>query len=170
MDHGDSMDGKLLVELRGDLLNFGQCHGLVSFVLEVKGAAVFGMVANESVKDNNGALAIPANIGCQCNRVYGVVNQLGDIWGGGGHGYTSPTAYRGQEGNFIAGMKDGVPRRELLIARGDQGRAVLLKFGVAAGVVGKERFDIGLEGEVYGFLGAAGDFFQAAEEQDLEAD
>ena len=67
-------------------------------------------------------------------------------------------------------MKGGVPRRELLIAGGDQRRAILLKFGVTAGVLDKKRFDIGLDRKVNGFLGTPEDFFQAAEKQDLDAD
>jgi hypothetical protein len=53
----------------GDLLNFGQGHGLVGFVLEVEGAAVFGMVADEPVKDNDGAVCAAANISCQSDWV-----------------------------------------------------------------------------------------------------
>ena len=67
-------------------------------------------------------------------------------------------------------MKNGVPWREFLIAGGDQRRAVLFQFGVTAGIVGKKRFDIGLDRKVYGFLGALEDFFQAPEKQDLDAD
>jgi len=128
------------------------------------------MVADESVKDNNGAITIPANMSCQNDWVYGLVNQCGDICGGVGHGYTLATAYRRQKGNFIASMKDGIPCRKFLIAGGDQRRAVLLKVGITAGIVGKKRFDIGLGAEVYGFVGTPGDFFQAAEEQNLDAD
>ena len=39
-----------------------------------------------------------------------------------------------------------------------------------AGVLGKKRFDIGLDRKVYGFLGTPEEFFQAAEKQDLDAD
>ena len=67
-------------------------------------------------------------------------------------------------------MKNGIPRRELLIAGGDQGRAILLKFGVTAGILGKKRFDVGVDGQVYGFAGASGDLFEAAEKQNLDAD
>jgi hypothetical protein len=164
------MDGKLIVEVRGDLLNLGQSHGLVSLVLEVEGAAVSGMVADESVKDNYRAVSIAANLSSQGGRIYGFVNQRSDIGGGRRHGYTSATAYGWQEGNFIASMKNGVPRCELLIAGRDQRRAVLLKFGVTAGILGKEGFDIGLGRKVDGFLGASGDLFQAAEKQNLDAD
>ena len=74
VDHGDPVDGKLTVEVRGDLLNFSQGHGLVGLVLKVEGAAVFGMIADESVEDDYGAVFIGANISCQGNRVYGFVN------------------------------------------------------------------------------------------------
>ena len=67
-------------------------------------------------------------------------------------------------------MKNGIPRRELLIAGGDQGRAILLKFGVPVGIVGEKRFDVGVGRQVYGFVGASGDLFEAAEKQNLDAD
>jgi len=170
MDHGDAIDGKLLMKVRGDLLNFSQSHGLVGLVLEVEGAAVLGVVADESVKDDYGAVFMGANISCQGDRVYGFVNQQSDIGGGDGHGYTSATAYRRQEGNFVAGMQNSVPRRELLIAGGDQRRAILPQFGVASGTVSEKRFDIGLRRELYGFLGASGDVFQTAEKENFDAD
>jgi hypothetical protein len=128
------------------------------------------MVAHESVEDNNGAVSIAANISCQGDRVYGFVNQRSDIGGGCCHGYTSAAAYRRQEGNFIASMKNGVPWRELLIAGGDQRRAILPEFGIAAGVVGKKRFDVGLGREVYGVLDESGDLFEATEKENLDAD
>ena len=119
VDHGDAMNGKLVVEMRGDLLNFGQGHGLVRFVFEVEGAAILGMVADKSVEDNNGAVCVAANISGESDWVDGLVNQRCDIGGGSGHRYTSATADRWEEGNFIAGVKKGVPRSELLVARGD---------------------------------------------------
>ena len=170
VDYRDPMDEEVIMDVGGDPLNFGQSHGLVCFVLEVEGAAVFGMVADESVKDNNGAIFIAANIRCQSERVYGFVNQRSDISRRRRHGYTSAAAYGRQEGNFVASVKGGVPRCELLIAGGDQGRAVLFQFRVMAGVLGKKRFDIGLDRKVYGFLGTPEEFFQAAEKQDLDAD
>jgi hypothetical protein len=170
VDHGDAMDGKLAVEVRGDLLNFGQSHGLVSLVLKVKGATVFGVVADESVKDDDGTIPIAANISSQSVPIYGFVNQRSYIGGGRGHGYTSASAYGRQEGNFIAGAKNGVPRGELLIAGRYQRRAILLKLGVTAGVVGKKGFDIGRWCKVHGFVGLASDVFQASEKQDLDAD
>lgn len=128
------------------------------------------MVADESVKDDNGAIFIAANIGCENDRVYGFVNKRSDISGWRHHGYTSAAAYGRQEGNFVASVKGGVPRCELPIAGGDQRRAVLLKFGVTADIAGKKGFDIGLDRKVYGFLGAPEDFFQSPEKQDLDAD
>jgi hypothetical protein len=170
VNQGDAVDGKVIVEVRGDLLNLDKSHGLIRLVLQVEGATIFGMIADESVKDNNGAIFIAANIRCQSDRVYGFVNQRSDISRRRRHGYTLAAAYGGQEGNFVASVKGGVPRGELLIAGGDQGRAVLLKFGVTGGVLGKKRFDIGLDRQVHGLVGAPEDFFQAAEKQDLDAD
>jgi hypothetical protein len=170
VDHGDAMDGELIVEVRCDLLNFGQSHGLVGLVFEVESAAVSGMVADESVKDNDGAILIAANISRESDWVYSFMNQRSDVGGGGGHGYTSATAYGWQEGNLIASVKDGIPGRELLIAGSDQRRAILLKFGVPADIAGKKRLDVGLGGKVYGFMGATGNLFQATEEQHLNSD
>ncbi len=170
VDYGDAMDRELIMEVRGDLLNFDKSHGLVCFVLQVESATIFGMVADEAVKDNNGAIAVAANMSCERGWVYGFVNQHSDISRGRGHGYTSAAAYGREEGNFVAGMKSRVPRCELLITGGDQRRAVLFQFGVMAGVLGKKRFDIGLDRKVYGLLGTPEDFFQAAEKQDLDAD
>ena len=119
VDDGDAMDGEIFVEMRGDLLNLGQGHGLVSLVFEIEGAAVLGMVADASVKDDDGAIGIPANEGCQCERVYGFVNNRDYIRGRGGHGYTSAATYGGQEGNFITSRKGSVPGREFLITGGD---------------------------------------------------
>jgi hypothetical protein len=67
-------------------------------------------------------------------------------------------------------MENGVPRRELLIAGGDQRRAILTEFGIAADVVGKNGFDVGLGREVYGVLGESGDLFEATEKENLDAD
>jgi hypothetical protein len=67
-------------------------------------------------------------------------------------------------------MENGGPWGELLITGGDQRRAILPKFGVSSGVVGKKRFDVGLRREIYGFLGASGDLFEAAEKENLDAD
>lgn len=170
VNQGDAMDGKVNVDVGGDLLNLGESHGLVCFVLEVERATIFGMVADEAVKDNNGAIFIAANIGCKSIAIYGFVNQRSDISGGRRHGYTSAAAYGRQEGNFVASVKGGVPRGELLIAGGDQRRTVLLQLGVMAAVLGKKRFDIRVGGKIYGFLGTPEDFFQAAEKQDLDPD
>lgn len=137
MDHGDEMDGELSAEVGGDLLHFGQGHGFVSLILEVKGAAILGMVTNEAVEDDYGAVAVAANMSCQGLGVYRLVNQSSDIGEGGVHECSSATAYGREEGDFIARVKNGVPGRELLIAGGDQRGAILLKLGMPAGILGK---------------------------------
>jgi hypothetical protein len=67
-------------------------------------------------------------------------------------------------------MKNGIPGGELLIAGGDQRRAILLKFGVTASIAGKKRFDIGVGRKIYGGLGESGDLFEAPEKENLNAD
>jgi hypothetical protein len=79
-------------------------------------------------------------------------------------------AYRRQKGDFIAGVKWRAPCSELPIARGHQGGAILLKVGITSGVFGEEGFDVGVALHVERFLGAPGDFFQAAKEQNFDAD
>ncbi len=65
------------MKLRGDLLDFGDGHGFVGFVFEVKGAAIFGMVADEAVKEHNGAVASAADMSGESCGVYGRAHQLG---------------------------------------------------------------------------------------------
>lgn len=79
-------------------------------------------------------------------------------------------AYGRQKGHFIAGVEGGAPCSELPIARGYQGGAILLKAGITRGVFGEESFDVRVDLQVERVFGAAGDFFQAAKEEDLDAD
>lgn len=172
MDHGNTVDGELTVDAGGDFLDFGEGHGFVGLVVEVEGTVIFGMIADKSVKNDDGAVFVAADMGSQRDWIDGFVNERSDVRGSrrGGHGYTSATTYWRKEGNLITGMKDGIPGGELLVAGGDHGGAILLEFGVKAGVAGKKRFDRGFGSEIQGILGAHGDLFQAAEEENLDAD
>src|ERR1700720_2286076 len=67
-------------------------------------------------------------------------------------------------------MKRGAPCSELPIAGGYQGGAILLKVRIASGVLGEECFDIRVALYIERFLGTPGDFFQAAKEENLDAD
>jgi len=66
-------------------------------------------------------------------------------------------------------VKRRVPSRKFLIARGHDGGAVLGEFGNALGIERKELLNREGVSKVEGFLGAADDIFQAAEEQDFHA-
>lgn len=80
------------------------------------------------------------------------------------------TADGREESDFIAGMKGGAPCSELPIARGYQGGAILLKAGITRSVLREERFDIRIGLNIKRFLGAPGNFFKAAKEENLHAD
>ena len=78
-------------------------------------------------------------------------------------------AHRRKESDLVTRTKRRVPRGELLIARGDDGRAILGKFRMACGVSGEKLLERGSVGEVEAFLGMSHDIFEAAKEEDLHA-
>lgn len=66
-------------------------------------------------------------------------------------------------------MEGSVPGGEFLIAGGDERGAVFCELGIAGGVQGEELFDGRGAGGFNPFLSAADDFFEAAEEEDFDA-
>ncbi len=66
-------------------------------------------------------------------------------------------------------MERSVPGGEFLIAGGHERGAIFCELGIAGGINGEKLFDGGGAGEVDGILGVAGDFFEAAEEEDFDA-
>ena len=74
-----------------------------------------------------------------------------------------------KEGNLVARMERSIPGSEFLVARGDNGRAESCEFGIFLGVESKELFDCGSVGNVQGFFSMSGEVFEAAEEEDLDA-
>jgi hypothetical protein len=95
---------------------------------------------------------------------------LDDVGRRGGHEQALTAAYGRQKGDFIAGVERSAPCSELPIARGYQGGAILLKVGITSGVLGEEGFDIRVALHIERFLRVPGDFFQAAEEENLDTD
>lgn len=106
----------------------------------------------------------------ETSGIDGLANQLDDVGRRGGHEQALATANGRQEGDFIASVERSAPCSELPIARGYQGGAILLQGGVTGSVFGEESFDVGMALQVERVFGAAGDFFQAAKEEDLDAD
>lgn len=82
----------------------------------------------------------------------------------------SATADGREEGDFIAGVKPGVPCGKFLVTRRHHGRAIFLELGNALGIESEELLDRAHLREVQGFFRLPHDIFQAAEEKDPHAD
>lgn len=78
-------------------------------------------------------------------------------------------AHRREKSDFVAGVKRSIPRRKLLIARGDQRRAVLGEVRDARDVKSEELLDGRALGDFKRFFGKANGVFQAPKEQHLHA-
>src|ERR1700674_4765370 len=85
-------------------------------------------------------------------------------------GDTLPAADGREESDFIAGPQSGAPSGALLIAGSNQGRAILLELRITNGGLGEKRLNICVIREINRFLRSAGDFFQAAKKENLDAD
>lgn len=80
------------------------------------------------------------------------------------------TAYWRKERNFVAGMERSIPGSEFLVARSDNGGAILGKRRNALGIESKELLDGGGVRKLKGFFGLPDDVFQTAKEQNLHSD
>jgi hypothetical protein len=85
---GYAVDGEFFVDGGRDFADFGQGHRLVGFVIEIKSAAAVGLVADASVKSDDGTVAGHADMVDQGGAVDRLANQLEQIFGGlrSGHG------------------------------------------------------------------------------------
>jgi hypothetical protein len=170
MNNGDAVNFVFFVELGDDFAHFGEGHGFVGFVVEVQCGAVVGLVADEAVEGDDGAVFGGANVADQGGHVDGLAQELTDVVvEGRGHGSASAAAHGREEGDFVAGVERRVPSGEFLIAGGNKRGAEFGELRMARGVEDEELFDGGGVGGGDGFLGVAEDFLEAAEEEDFEA-
>jgi hypothetical protein len=170
VNHGHAMDAVFFVELGADFAHFGEGHGFVGFVVEVKSGAVVGLVADETVEGDDSTVLGSADMAGQLGHVDGLADQLIDvIVGEGRHVDASATAHGREEGDFVAGTKRGIPGGEFLVARSDHRGAVFCEFGVPRRIESEKLLDRRGVGELDGILGVAGEFFEAAEKQDFHA-
>jgi hypothetical protein len=79
-------------------------------------------------------------------------------------------AHGREEGDFVAGVERSVPGGEFLVAGGDERGAKFCEFGNLRDKVGEELLDGGGIRNLQRFLGVAGNFLKAAEEEDFDAD
>src|SRR6202035_1062167 len=146
VNDGEAMNSEFFADVRGDFLNLGDGHGLVGLVLQVTSAAIVGMVAHKSIKNDDGAVCASTNVGGKGRGAYGSVNEFDNVAGSSGHADRSAAAHGGQESNFIAGVKSGVPGGEFAIAGCDQRRAILVELGKTRDVGGENSFDVCVAG------------------------
>jgi hypothetical protein len=168
--HGHAMDAVFFVELSADFAHFGEGHGFVSFVVEVKSGAVVGLVADEAVESDDGAVLGSADVAGQRGHVDRLADQLIDvIVRERSHGDALAAAHGREKGDFVAGTERRIPGGEFLIARSDHRGAVFHELGMARRVESEKLLDRGGVGELSGVLGVAGELLEAAEKQDLYA-
>ena len=170
VDDGHTMDAILLVKLTGDFAHLGQSHGLIRLIVEVKRAAIVGLIAHEAVEGDDGTVLRGAYVTDERARVDRLANELEDVVEGRGHGFASATTDGWKESDFVAGIDYRIPSRKLLVARGHDRRAVFGKLRKARGIPGEKLLDRGGIGKVQRFLRVPDDIFQAPEEQDLYAE
>jgi len=169
MDDDDAVNFIFFVELGGDLAHFCEGHGFVGFVVEIESGAIVGLIADKAVEGYDGAVIGGADMADEGGHVDGLAREVADVVvEGRGHG-ASAAAHGRKEGDFVAGVERSVPGGEFLVTGGDERGAEFCELGMAGGEKGEELFDGGGVGGSDGFFGVAEDFFQAAEEEDFDA-
>lgn len=130
-----------------------------------------GLVADEAVKGNDGTILRGADVADEIGHVNGLAQQLKNViverrW----HVDALAATHGREECDLVAGMERRIPRSEFLIARGNDRRTIFGKLGMRCGVVGEEMFYRGRFGKFGRIFVAADELFEAAEEENLDAD
>ncbi len=87
MDDGDAVNSEFFVQLGRDLAHFGEGHGFVGFVVEVERGTIVGLIADETVKRDDGAVLGGADVSGEGGHVDGIADQPADVVvRGRGHG------------------------------------------------------------------------------------
>ena len=170
VDHGDAMDRVFFVELNADFAHFGEGHGFVGFVVHVESRTIVGLIADETIESDGGAIFGRAHVAGQRRRVNGLANQLVEvIVGECRHVDASAAAHGREKRDFVAGAERRIPGGEFLVARSDNRGAVFCELGMPRGVESEELLDRRGICELHGMLGMAGEFLKAAEKEDRDA-
>jgi len=130
MDNRGAVDGIFFVKLLADFAHFSERHGFVGFVIEVEGGAIVGLIANEAVEGDDGAVHGGAKVPDECRHVDRLAHEFKNVVGRGrGHSQNLAATHRWKEGDFVASVQRRVPGRKLLIAGGNERRTVFGEFG-----------------------------------------
>src|SRR6267143_2102309 len=79
MDDGDAVNGEFFVQLGGDFSHFGEGHGFVRFIVEIERGAIVGLIADETVEGDDGAIFGSADEADESGHVDGIADQLADV-------------------------------------------------------------------------------------------
>ncbi len=79
MNDGHSVNGEFFVELGRDFSHFGKGHGFVSFVVEIECGPTMGLIADETVEGDDGAVFGSTDFADEGGHVDGVADQLADV-------------------------------------------------------------------------------------------
>jgi len=86
MNDCETVDGELLMDARSDFMELGEGHGFVRFVFEIESTAIFGVVADEAVKSDDGAVIGCSNMVGQQAGIDGDADELDNVIVCGGAG------------------------------------------------------------------------------------
>src|SRR5260370_29591498 len=101
VNHGDSMNTVFIVELRADFAHFGQGHGFIRLVIEVKSRAIVGLIANEAIESDNGAVFRGTHVANYRGHLDGLAHQLVDIIVASRHWDASAAAHGRDNSEFV---------------------------------------------------------------------
>jgi len=167
VDHGDAMDTVFFAELGAYFAHFGEGHGFVGFVVQVESRTIVGLIADETVEGDDGAVFRRAHVAGQRGHVDGLANQLVEvIVEECCHIDASAAAHGWEKRDFVAGAERRIPGGKFLVARSDNGRAVFCELGMARGTESEKLLDRRGVCELDGMLGMACEFLEAAEKED----
>ncbi len=79
MNDCHAVNGEFFVELGGDLMHFGEGHGFVRFVVEIERGPIVGLIADEAVEGDDGAVFGGADLANEGGHVDGIADQLADV-------------------------------------------------------------------------------------------
>jgi len=79
MDDGHAVNGEFFVHLGRDFSHFSKGHGFVSFVVEVESRTIVGLIADETVEGDDGAVFRSSDFADEGGHVDGVADQLADV-------------------------------------------------------------------------------------------
>jgi len=73
--HANAVDRVFFMEELPNFFHFSQSHGFISLVVEVKSGSAMGLVANETVEGDDGAILVGADFAHERRNIDGLLYQ-----------------------------------------------------------------------------------------------